>query len=441
MTVKEDRSGEKDKLITYFKISEEYVDAKYSTNEFPSNSIIYLTNCHSFNSNNNLPEVFNNKGVCAVVGWNSQQGLGGYHGFLLYNSMLSFDINLSTAFLTDYIIDIPPVMSHGCTFLGWEIDQCNLLNISACVDYYPDSGGSVKFNLENNSNFPSLNTSIITNITKISAQAGGTITDDGGSQISEKGVCWSTLQNPTIIDSHTSDGTGMGSFTSQITGLTPNTPYIVRAYATNSSGTAYGDEKSFTTLPEAPPSGGLVPLAVGNYWIYQPEGLPQTETASILGSQEVQGVTCFEWFAQGDTYSYLLTNKSDGVWCYGYGPYQLPPDLRYKYPVQVNDTWISYWVAPPYATTVTCLSTNASIGGYTDCILYNFYLPLAYHSMQTSSFVFQDKIDSFEGLNKTSSGFDIYDYYIPGIGMVGWETYLDGTLFVKAVLVDYQFNQ
>ena len=54
---------------------------------------------------------------------------------------------------------------------------------------------------------------------------------------------------PTIADSHTTDGTGTGTFTSSITGLTPNTTYYVRAYATNSVGTAYGEELSFTTMP------------------------------------------------------------------------------------------------------------------------------------------------------------------------------------------------
>jgi uncharacterized protein (TIGR02145 family) len=69
------------------------------------------------------------------------------------------------------------------------------------------------------------------------------ISNDGGSQIISRGACWSTAHNPTIIDNKTNDGTGTGDYTSTITGLTIGTTYYVRAYATNSLGTGYGDEK------------------------------------------------------------------------------------------------------------------------------------------------------------------------------------------------------
>ena len=73
------------------------------------------------------------------------------------------------------------------------------------------------------------------------------MTSDGGASVTAKGVCWSTAANPTTSDSHTSDGTGTSSFTSSITGLGPGTTYHVRAYATNSVGTGYGSDVSFTT--------------------------------------------------------------------------------------------------------------------------------------------------------------------------------------------------
>jgi hypothetical protein len=79
------------------------------------------------------------------------------------------------------------------------------------------------------------------------AICGGTITDDGGLEILERGVCWSTSPNPTIDDSHTYDGNGLGVFNSRISGLTSSTTYYVRAYATNEYSTAYGDELSFVT--------------------------------------------------------------------------------------------------------------------------------------------------------------------------------------------------
>jgi hypothetical protein len=87
----------------------------------------------------------------------------------------------------------------------------------------------------------------VTVITSTTSVSGGVITADNGSEITARGVCWGIVANPTIADSLTTDGTGTGTFTSNITGLTASTVYYVRAYATNSTGTAYGDELTFTT--------------------------------------------------------------------------------------------------------------------------------------------------------------------------------------------------
>ncbi|GAJ02422.1 unnamed protein product, partial [marine sediment metagenome] len=84
-------------------------------------------------------------------------------------------------------------------------------------------------------------------ITYNSATSGGNITNDGGASVTARGVCWSTSQSPTISDNFTTDGSGTGSFSSSITGLSPVTTYYVKAYATNSAGTAYGNEISFIT--------------------------------------------------------------------------------------------------------------------------------------------------------------------------------------------------
>lgn len=99
---------------------------------------------------------------------------------------------------------------------------------------------------------PVLTTSPITNITFTSVISGGIATSDGGSAITEKGVCWSTSANPTTADSKTSDGSSTGQFISNLTGLTAGTLYYIRAYAVNSAGTAYGDEISFSTNPLKP---------------------------------------------------------------------------------------------------------------------------------------------------------------------------------------------
>ena len=95
---------------------------------------------------------------------------------------------------------------------------------------------------------PSVTTSPVTGITPTTATSGGNVTIGGGAIVTAHGVCWSTNQNPTIVDNNSADGTGIGVFTSSITGLTQGTTYYVRAYAINSIGTSYGIQVSFTTL-------------------------------------------------------------------------------------------------------------------------------------------------------------------------------------------------
>jgi len=97
-----------------------------------------------------------------------------------------------------------------------------------------------------------LTTAIPSGLTSTSAVSGGNITSDGGAAITVRGVCWGTTANPTTAGSKTSDGSGTGQFTSNISGLTPGTLYHVRAYATNSSGTAYGNDLTFTTDANIP---------------------------------------------------------------------------------------------------------------------------------------------------------------------------------------------
>jgi uncharacterized protein (TIGR02145 family) len=94
---------------------------------------------------------------------------------------------------------------------------------------------------------PTLTTASVTDITINSATAGGSITKDGGATVTARGVCWGTTANPVISGSHTSDNSGTGSFTSNLTNLAPNTQYHLRAYATNKAGTAYGADVTFTT--------------------------------------------------------------------------------------------------------------------------------------------------------------------------------------------------
>jgi hypothetical protein len=113
-------------------------------------------------------------------------------------------------------------------------------------------GGDSVFVATPATSLPTITTTAVTAITNTTATSGGNITADGGTPVTARGVCWGTTPNPIETGSHTTDGTGIGTFTSAITGLTAATTYHVRAYATNSVGTAYGSDVSFTTTSSAP---------------------------------------------------------------------------------------------------------------------------------------------------------------------------------------------
>ena len=142
---------------------------------------------------------------------------------------------------------------------------------------------------------PFLTTSAITEITTSSASGGGSISSDGGAEISARGVCWSVKEDPTISDSKTNDGTGTGQFVSILNGLSAGSTYHVRAYATNSAGTGYGADLTFTTLGQVP------------------EALTQSATnisstgATLVGTVNANYLSTVVTFEYGTTTSYGQT--------------------------------------------------------------------------------------------------------------------------------------
>lgn len=93
-------------------------------------------------------------------------------------------------------------------------------------------------------------------VTLTSASSGGTISNDGGTSVTSRGICWSTTTtSPTIVNTKSINGSGLGAYTSALTSLTPGTTYYVRAYATNNIGTAYGNTITFNTIAATVPNG------------------------------------------------------------------------------------------------------------------------------------------------------------------------------------------
>ena len=140
---------------------------------------------------------------------------------------------------------------------GLGIFTLNLSNLEPQTTYYVRAyatnekgvsyGEELTFTTKKEIELPEVKTAEVEDITESEAVSGGEVISDGGAEVTARGICWSTKQNPTVEDDKTTDGSGVGTFTSEMTDLEADTKYYVRAYATNEKGTAYGEEVSFTT--------------------------------------------------------------------------------------------------------------------------------------------------------------------------------------------------
>lgn len=158
---------------------------------------------------------------------------------------------------------------------------------------------------------PVLSTTAITDITFNSAASGGSITNDGGGTITTRGIVWSTSQNPTIaLATKTTNGAGIGNFSSTLANLNPETTYYIKAYAANSAGTAYGNEIEFKTLPTVKSGVGIEFDADGNIYqtveingqIWLTENL---KTTKYCNGDDIPNVNFSQW-----------DNLTSGAWTY-----------------------------------------------------------------------------------------------------------------------------
>ncbi|MFZ6665065.1 M12 family metallo-peptidase, partial [Peijinzhouia sedimentorum] len=142
------------------------------------------------------------------------------------------------------VVNLPYFSNPDVLHKGYPTGHPNLANNARTIREMREVLS--KYRINTSGNYPLLTKKII-NVRDMSATGGGEIFNLSNGVVTARGVCWSTSRNPTISDSTTIDGEGLGPFTSQLIGLIPNTTYYVRAYATNEVGTAYGNEVMFVT--------------------------------------------------------------------------------------------------------------------------------------------------------------------------------------------------
>ncbi len=164
-------------------------------------------------------------------------------------SAATLDGNLSAnkiTFLPTSLGAISIPVGHYLILRWSDIDHPGNDHVMGIDDFnitWPAGGGT---------SLPTVSTSAISSITQNSAVSGGNVTSDGGDPVTVRGVVYATAPNPTLANSFTTDGAGTGVYVSSLSTLTENTLYYVKAYATNSIGTSYGGQQTFTTLKSAP---------------------------------------------------------------------------------------------------------------------------------------------------------------------------------------------
>ncbi|HQZ76313.1 MAG TPA: DUF1566 domain-containing protein [Chitinophagaceae bacterium] len=136
-----------------------------------------------------------------------------------------------------------------------------------CTSCSKNDGGTPS---PNNPELPTVSTTAATNITATTAESGGNVSSEGSSPVTARGVCWNQVAVPSTAGPHTVDGSGTGTYTSSVTGLNPNTAYSVKAYATNSVGTAYGNSVLVITPQQLsiPTVTTIVPYNIKSYSVY-----------------------------------------------------------------------------------------------------------------------------------------------------------------------------
>lgn len=181
-------------------------------------------------------------------------------GNLTAGTLLITESGFCWSTVTNPTVSLTTKTTNGPTATGAM--NANITGLTAGTTYYvrayatSESGetvyGSVMSFTTQAPVIPSVTTAAVTNILSNRATSGGAITDSGGVPVTAKGICWSTTANPTTANSKTTNGTGNDAFVAMMKGLTPATTYYVRAYATNSIGTAYGNQVQFTTAAAVP---------------------------------------------------------------------------------------------------------------------------------------------------------------------------------------------
>ncbi len=258
--------------------------------------------------------------------------------------------------------------SHDGTGSGIFTSSLTSLNGALGVTYYLRAYGTNSVGtgygpqLSFTYGYPTVTTNAVTDVAPTTATSGGYVMSDGNSVVTVRGVCWNTSGTPTISDSKTTDDNGTGSYTSSITGLTIDTTYFVRAYATNEFGTSYGAERSFTASINfcTPPASGYPCM-----YMYI------TDVATTGGTTNFNNTTACAATSYTDYSATIATSQAPGSSVsMNFSSYQYP--LGYSVWIDFNDNGIfasnekviSFYTGGLTASTSFTVPANAPNGSH-----------------------------------------------------------------------------
>ena len=241
---------------------------------------------------------------------------------------------------------------------------CTLTNLSPSTTYFARAyatnsygtayGGEISFTTQAATSPIITSTTAASLITQISASSGGLITNSGASNITSRGVCYSnTSTNPTIANSKTNDGTGIGQFTSSLTNLSPNTIYYIRAYATNGVGTAYGDAKSFKTTSATIP---VVSTTTTATFITQTTAISGGNVTSESGAKVTSRGVCWSNATSNPTIINSKTIDGTGLGTFTSSLISLAPGITYYVRAYATNS-----VGTAYGPTISVRTLSATI--------------------------------------------------------------------------------
>ena len=298
----------------------------------------------SFSTNSGLPTITTSSTTATSTSITSGGEITDDGGYNIIARGVCYSTNNSTPTIED---------SYTTAGIGIGAYSTIITNVSVSTTYYirayatnsiGTAYGDVKIVTTENG-LPSVTTTVIgENVTQNTAVSGGQVTNDGGYSVTARGVCWNTLPYPTINDSKTTDGIGVGYFSSTITGidLTSSNIYYVRAYATNENGTTYGEQVKvsnenwdYKNLPSVE-YGGYI------YRIYPDIGAMTWEAAKEACENLVYGGYDDWLLPNKDELVYIMQNYTSGWKSAGGGIFT--PNLNGN-PTSVRGSSASYWTS------------------------------------------------------------------------------------------------